>query len=156
MARIKVQNYVKIWEIISVCPDGYAYVGDDNSTQTSSRDVWMEEADRTETYSCYKIFKEPKSYLEATRQCQDDKGQLVSLQNLNEAARLKVHFFDEGYYDKDDDHDDDSSEEENDDREATDAAAPVAILTSGLNLEGKWIWFGTSKDFRSGFIHFAE
>ena len=36
-----------------VCPDGYFYAGED--TEKLTKDIWLEEKDRSPEYSCYKV-----------------------------------------------------------------------------------------------------
>lgn len=48
-------------QIVSVCPDGYTYAGDDPKHRLN-RDYVLDEAERSPIYSCYKIFKTPASW----------------------------------------------------------------------------------------------
>ena len=38
-----------------VCPSGYFYAGDDTPVDPAAKDYYVEEGDRSPTYSCYKV-----------------------------------------------------------------------------------------------------
>jgi len=71
---------------IRLCPDGYFYAGED--TERKTKDVWLEEKDRSPTYSCYKVSDKESDYFKATRSCEADKGHLISLEDPEELERV--------------------------------------------------------------------
>ena len=99
-----------------MCPDNYKYAGDDTP---KTKDVFLEEAYRSPTYSCYRVFDiEAKEFFDASFKCQNDKGHLVSFEDLEEMERFKNEF---------------------------DLSTNELYLTSGLFIENNWVWSGTSK-----------
>ena len=107
-----------------MCPDEYFYAGEDNEL-VGVRDVNLIEADRSPTYSCYKMFHHhEKNYFEATDICEDDKGHLISLEDKTEIIRLR------------------SAMREHDKKNQT-------FLTSAIHMyfEAEWSWMGSNKTF---------
>jgi len=107
-----------------LCPDGYFYAGDD--TERLTKDVWLEERDRSPTYSCYKVSDMNLDYFKATRTCEDDKGHLISLEDHEELERVK---------NKMSEHDSNNTKD-------------VPFFTSALylNYEGEWRWMGSASN----------
>lgn len=128
-----------------LCPDGYVYAGED--TKSVTKDVWIEEADRSPAYSCYKIFNVKDTYFGASQTCQDVEGQLVSLEDNQEISRLQTTLMDkeEDDEDKDDEkhHDDDHNDDNQVDLDKT------SFLTSAIFFyhESQWNWMGSNKSF---------
>lgn len=103
-----------------LCPDNYHYAGDDTPRYSEIRDVWLEEADRSPTYSCYKlVLGKPINFFKARHDCEEDKGHLVSIEDTKEVGRLM-----ELYYDFEE-----------------------PVLTSGLMVEDEWNWMGSNETF---------
>jgi len=69
-----------------LCPDGYFYAGED--TESTTKDIWLEERSRSPTYSCYKVSDDYYDYFKATRTCEQDKGHLISLEDDEEIQRV--------------------------------------------------------------------
>lgn len=105
-----------------MCPKHYIYIGDDEPiAQSETKDILYDEADRSPTYSCYRIITdEPKDFLQAAFACEEDNGHLISLDNNFELQRLTNKFVDK----------DDSN---------------LTILLSALFIQEKWVWMGSSK-----------
>ena len=104
---------------ISVCPDGFEYIGDD---ETRARDIVFEVLDETEPYSCYKIMAEPMNYLDARDACGalNIKAKVLTLDGLHESERFS--------------------------REFNETFGPSqSYLTSALFYENGWHWMGASK-----------
>lgn len=128
--------------LLTVCPDHYFYAGDD--TPINTKDYFFDEAWRSPTYSCYRMFDEASlNFVEATQRCEKDRGHLVSFEDTQEFERFNEKFFDN---DNDDD-DDDEDDENDDDREDK----IKYFLTSALFLENRWVWMGSSKNFPIAF-----
>lgn len=102
-----------------LCPNGYFYAGED--TPRLTKDVWLEEASRSPTYSCYKVFDEEQmTYFKAGKVCEEDKGHLISLEDAKEIQRVNENAI---------------SKNEG------------LLLTSAIYtyFEGQWNWMGSSK-----------
>jgi len=73
-----------------LCPSGYFYAGDDTPVDPAAKDYYVEEGDRSPTYSCYKVVTEvgTTDWLSATHHCMDQDAALVSFEDNQEKARL--------------------------------------------------------------------
>ena len=102
----------------SVCPDGFVYIGDD---ETRARDIVFEVLDETEPYSCYKIMDEPMNYLDARDACGElnIKAKVLTLDGLHEAERFTREFNET-------------------------LGSSQSYLTSALHYEKGWHWMGAS------------
>ena len=81
----------------------------------STKDIFLQEVDRSPIYSCYKIFDTQKEFFDAALQCEEDEGHLVSFETSEELEQFN-----------------------------TKMNRTVSFLTSGLFIENKWVWSGTS------------
>jgi len=108
-----------------LCPDGYFYAGED--TERKTKDIWLEERDRSPTYSCYKVSDKDSDYFKATRTCEDDKGHLISLEDQEELERVNNKM---SHIPK---HDDNTTTKD------------VPFFTSALffYFENEWRWMGS-------------
>jgi len=110
-----------------LCPDGYFYAGED--TERLTKDIWLEEKDRSPEYSCYKVSDKNLDYFKATRTCEDDKGHLISLEDQEELKR-----FNKKMSDLNDDHDNNTIN--------------LPFFTSAIyfSYEKEWRWMGSSSN----------
>ena len=121
----------------SVCPSGFTYLGDDETEDgplSRSKRYWLEEIDRSPTYSCYKIQKAGNGLNEAWNKCEQLEGHLLALNNDGEAwLRLASQFLKNFNHNK-------------------------TYLTSGFYFKDveKWMWFGTSKEQGFWYKTFSE
>lgn len=133
-----------------MCPDGYFYGGEDtpehvlnkSGNALVSRDIWYEEADRSPVYSCYKIIKHERTWLEAMHQCWDDDAQLVSTEDNFEIVRIARLFFS--------DHPEKPEKPGKPDHGPSGEPRPnenLAFFTSGLYQYDtkEWNWLGSGK-----------
>ena len=98
------------------CPRHYTYAGDDNIALELNKDIFLQEVDRSPIYSCYRIFDTTqKEFFDAALQCEEDEGHLVSFETSEELEQFN-----------------------------TKMNRTVSFLTSGLFIENKWVWSGTS------------
>jgi len=111
---------------IRLCPDGYFYAGED--TERKTKDVWLEEKDRSPTYSCYKVSDKESDYFKATRSCEADKGHLISLEDQEELERVNNKMSDH-HTPKDDN-------------------TTAEFLTSAIyfSFEKEWHWMGSNSN----------
>lgn len=121
-----------------LCPDGYLYAGDDTKIEdlpmeNEPRDVWYEEAARSPEYSCYKIFDEQKTMIQAMHACQEEDAELFTPEDnleLNRVNEIIVKLSDPKSFEK------------------------LDFFTSGLymhDFEG-WQWIGSDRSFRNDIV----
>jgi len=108
-----------------LCPDGYFYAGED--TERKTKDVWLEEKDRSPTYSCYKVSDKESDYFKATRSCEADKGHLISLEDREELERVNNKMSD---------------------RNTQDDNTTTEYFTSAIyfSFEKEWHWMGSNSN----------
>lgn len=117
------------------CPDGFFYAGEvtpapENST---GRGMTATQGPRSQVYSCYSVHRGPFDWVNASKKCAKDDGQLLSVNNFGEwsvltGKKFLIAAFGEGG----------ETEARN-------------VITSGISLAlGQWTWFGAGDSDSAG------
>jgi len=112
------------------CPDGFFY-GGEVETVLPTMQAW-EKGPRSPVYSCYMIKTGPFDWVNATKKCSKDEGQLLSVNNFQEDEILTGEKFLTAAFGK---------------QGSWDDSLPMnEYITSGISLEeGRWTWFGAGE-----------